>query len=154
MNYEFVVDVLDALAFCFVTPQLLGGTIVGARLRVSESRASYLLKRAMLAVLAPQSLLQKRKIDSEVFDRYWQKLWSGKASDASAMTQGCSIAPSRSPPLSSPDGAGADSRRNSIRCHSGNRNCPDVSGNSRSSRSRSTVDVFSPRLVQAALTRR
>ena len=29
-------------------------------------------------------------------------------------------------------------------CHSGNRNCPDVSGNSRSSRSRSTLDGLSP----------
>ena len=39
-------------------------------------------------------------------------------------------------------------------CHSGNRNCPDVSGNSRSSRSRSTLDGLSPRLAQAALIRR
>ena len=43
---------------------------------------------------------------------------------------------------------------NSIHCHSGNRNCPDVSGNSRSSRSRSTLDGFSPRFAQAAITRR
>jgi hypothetical protein len=75
MNYEFVVDVLDALAFCFVTPQLLGGTIVGARLRVSESRVAYLLKRAIIGVIKPQIWL--RKIDSEVLDKYWQKLWSG-----------------------------------------------------------------------------
>jgi hypothetical protein len=39
-------------------------------------------------------------------------------------------------------------------CHSGKRNCPDVSGNSRSSRSRNTLDGFNPRLAQAALTRR
>jgi len=33
---------------------------------------------------------------------------------------------------------------NSIHCHSGNRNCPDVSDNPRSSRSRSTLDGLSP----------
>jgi hypothetical protein len=53
MNYEVMVDLLDAIAFLFVTPELLGEKIQHARLRVSESRMSNLIRRAVLYLNDP-----------------------------------------------------------------------------------------------------
>jgi hypothetical protein len=74
MNIELIVDILDFLSFCLVTPELLGGRIEGARLVVSETRLAVALKRWILLSFLG---VNEPNLSNADIDKHWEERWRG-----------------------------------------------------------------------------